>query len=268
MICFKCDSEKFVLRDDAIVEQEFKGETLQVRTPVMACEKCGWQALGPGQLDELRKRTADTYRQQHGLLTSSQIKAKRSSLKMSQRQFADFLRVGEASVKRWETWQVQDASSDELIRVKVEMKQLRATIANEALNIKLKLSSHEMKWLLSELDSYFTIQSPDLQSTLWNSAIAVSAAQPHAGMQLTDFKYQFWDDQTEQAEPCHSLPTTILPSAVSHPIHPRHDGLPPPPPCDKSRISFPTPPLNNFQKEALKKKCPNQNDDSTLAIAA
>jgi hypothetical protein len=40
---------------------------------------------------------------------------------MTQRQFAEFLRVGEASVKRWETWLVQDASSDELIRVKCIM---------------------------------------------------------------------------------------------------------------------------------------------------
>ena len=69
------------------------------------------------QGDELRRRTADAYRRNHRLLTTEQIKAIRRVMGMSQRQFAEFLRVGEASVKRWETWQVQDASSDELIRM-------------------------------------------------------------------------------------------------------------------------------------------------------
>jgi len=117
MICFKCNGEEFAVQT-ALIRQEFRGEQLDVNTPVCVCQACGWQTLGPSQTDELRKRTADAFRQQHGLLTSAEIVSRRKSLAMSQREFADFLRVGEASVKRWETWQVQDASSDELIRVK------------------------------------------------------------------------------------------------------------------------------------------------------
>jgi len=77
--------------------------------------------LADDHLDELGRRTSDAYRERHNLLTSREIKALRMSLNMSQRQFADFLRVGEASVKRWENWKVQDASSDELIRLKCMM---------------------------------------------------------------------------------------------------------------------------------------------------
>lgn len=121
LICLRCNREDFVIKPDAIFEQVFKGETLKVESPGMICQHCGYVALGAGQLDELRKRTADAYRKQHGLLTSAQIKAMRRPLAMTQRQFADFLRVGEASVKRWETWLVQDASSDELMRVKCIM---------------------------------------------------------------------------------------------------------------------------------------------------
>jgi len=119
MICFKCNCEEFAVQT-AIVRQEFRGEQLDVNTPVSVCQACGWQTLGPGQTDELRKRTADAYRQKYGLLTSAEIVSRRKSLEMSQREFADFLRVGEASVKRWETWQVQDDSSDELMRMKCE----------------------------------------------------------------------------------------------------------------------------------------------------
>lgn len=117
MICLKCDNEQFT-PGETEVKQEFRGETLHVRTPVMLCQSCGWHTVGNDQIAELRRRTADAYRKKHNLLTSAQIKAMREALGMSQAAFAKFLRVGEASVKRWETWLVQDASSDELIRVK------------------------------------------------------------------------------------------------------------------------------------------------------
>jgi putative zinc finger/helix-turn-helix YgiT family protein len=118
MICIKCDNEVFADKPNAIIEQEFRGQRLQVKVTASACTQCGWQTLALGQTDELRRLTADAYREKHGLLKSAEIVSRRTRLGMSQREFAAFLRVGEASVKRWETWQVQDASSDELIRVK------------------------------------------------------------------------------------------------------------------------------------------------------
>ncbi|SRR6266542_3963917 len=124
MICVQCENEEFVLKPEAELEQVFRDETLKVIAPVMVCKKCGWITLGPGQLDELRKRTADVYRKRHGLLTSAEIKDCRESLGMKQRDFAEFLNVGEASVKRWETWQVQERSSDELIRLKSQLAQV------------------------------------------------------------------------------------------------------------------------------------------------
>jgi putative zinc finger/helix-turn-helix YgiT family protein len=120
MKCVRCDNDRFVEKQDAVVEQEFRGELLKVHAPAMACAKCGWVTVGLRQLDTLRRCTADAYREKHGLLTSAQIKGCRRLLKMSQREFAAFLGVGEASVKRWETWLVQEKSSDGLIRMKCE----------------------------------------------------------------------------------------------------------------------------------------------------
>jgi putative zinc finger/helix-turn-helix YgiT family protein len=118
MKCLRCDNERFVEKPDAVLEQEFRGELLKVRTPAMACTKCGWTTAALRQLDTLRRLTADAFRDKHGLLTSGQIKKLRCQLEMSQRDFATFLGVGEASVKRWETWLVQEKSSDQLIRIK------------------------------------------------------------------------------------------------------------------------------------------------------
>jgi putative zinc finger/helix-turn-helix YgiT family protein len=118
MICIKCDNETFAEKPDALIEQEFRGEKLNVKTTTMACTQCGWTTLTLKQTDELRRLTADAYRKKHGLLTSGQIKAARKQLNMSQREFAAFLGVGEASVKRWETWLVQEKGNDQLMRLK------------------------------------------------------------------------------------------------------------------------------------------------------
>ena len=120
MNCLRCDNHEFARKENAVIEQEFKGELLTVNATAMACTKCGWVTVALDQLDELRRRTADAYREKHELLTSDQIRAFRKLLRMSQREFAAFLRVGEASVKRWETWLVQEKGNDELIRTKFE----------------------------------------------------------------------------------------------------------------------------------------------------
>ena len=105
---------------DAQTTQSFRGDQLKVITPVTVCRDCGFQFLGKGQLDELRRRTADVYRKKHRLLTSMDIVLRRNALRETQEQFAKRLNVGVASVKRWETWLVQDKRSDELIRDKTD----------------------------------------------------------------------------------------------------------------------------------------------------
>ena len=115
LICLKCEGEKFAAAEGEVV-QEYRGETLSVRTPVMRCAHCAWETLGPGQVDALRVATADAYRHKHGLLTSGQIRAARLACGLSQRAFADALGVGQASVPRWESWQVQEFVYDDAIR--------------------------------------------------------------------------------------------------------------------------------------------------------
>jgi hypothetical protein len=47
---------------------------------------------------------------------------------MSFRAFAAYLKVGEASPKRWEAGLVQDAAMDELIRVKTDLPTARKNV--------------------------------------------------------------------------------------------------------------------------------------------
>jgi putative zinc finger/helix-turn-helix YgiT family protein len=116
MICLRCRNEEFETRHDPLVEQIFRGETFYVPGDVEACQQCGWRAVTDSQADTIVRRTADAFRKKHGLLTSSEIRTLREDLGMSQRAFATFLKVGEASVKRWELGLVQEPVYDERIR--------------------------------------------------------------------------------------------------------------------------------------------------------
>ncbi len=92
------------------------------------CNRCGFQVLTDEQSDAYTVTSADAYREKHGLLTSRELKEIRSRLGMSQRSFAKFLRVGVASVKRWEAGLVQDEAMDELIKVKSDLPTARANV--------------------------------------------------------------------------------------------------------------------------------------------
>ena len=119
MQCLYCENtnfkEKSVRFNPKVREEEVK-----VVVPAFVCTKCKKPLMDSNQMDQLRKVSSDKYREKHGLLTSEQIVAHRKRLSMSQRQFADYLRIGIASIKRWETNAIQDASQDEIIRLKCD----------------------------------------------------------------------------------------------------------------------------------------------------
>lgn len=119
MKCLGCDSENFKEQDNRFTPT-IKGEVVDVISPALVCQKCGMEFTTTEQMNELRKKTADCYRRKHGLLTSHEIINFRVALKMSQVEFANYLNVGEASVKRWETYSVQESVQDEHIRLKCD----------------------------------------------------------------------------------------------------------------------------------------------------
>jgi len=62
MICFKCETEdKFTVRE-CLVQQDYKGITIEIMTPLTVCNLCGFQSGTSGQIDELLKRTKAKYK--------------------------------------------------------------------------------------------------------------------------------------------------------------------------------------------------------------
>jgi transcriptional regulator with XRE-family HTH domain len=83
-------------------------------------------------MGEFALRLSDAYREAHNLLTSSQIKDRRVDLGMSQQQFAQYLGVGVASIKRWELGQIQDEAMNSLIILKTDLAVAEQNVAEIA----------------------------------------------------------------------------------------------------------------------------------------
>jgi putative zinc finger/helix-turn-helix YgiT family protein len=105
-----------------------RGEEIPVRTEAMLCNRCGFHAMTDAQSDAYTIASADVYRTKHGLLNTEELKQIRKCLGMSFRTFARYLRVGEASPKRWEAGLVQDQAMDQLLRLKSDLATARENV--------------------------------------------------------------------------------------------------------------------------------------------
>ncbi len=119
MKCLDCGKTQFIEKKETF-NVDFKGENVTVKSAADVCKNCGFRITDNRQMNELRKAVADKYKENKGLLTSEDIKAYRKKLDMSQTEFAEYLKVGEASIKRWETYFVQDESQNDHIRLKCD----------------------------------------------------------------------------------------------------------------------------------------------------
>jgi len=119
MLCFDCGEGRMKLRDTAITE-EFRGETVTVAIEALVCAKCGYRSIPGDKIGLYGKLLVEAFREKRGLLTGPEIRRRRELLGMSQEAFADWLKVGIASVKRWELGAVQDEAMDELMRLKTD----------------------------------------------------------------------------------------------------------------------------------------------------
>lgn len=119
MRCLSCEGEKFESKNIRF-HPEIKGEEVEVVVPSFVCTRCQTPLMDGQQMNVLRRTAADKYRTHHNLLTSEDIIKYRALLGMSQAAFASYLKVGEASIKRWETYYVQDVVQDDHIRLKCD----------------------------------------------------------------------------------------------------------------------------------------------------
>jgi putative zinc finger/helix-turn-helix YgiT family protein len=118
--CIECADRSELITRLVDIRGERNGEEFIVTVPGYACPTCGFSTVDSTQSGQFTQALSDAYRSKHGLLTSAELKKLRQAREESQSDFATYLGVGLASVKRWECGQVQDKAMDELIRLKTD----------------------------------------------------------------------------------------------------------------------------------------------------
>lgn len=107
-------------RQLAEVDGEVRGENYVVTTPALVCSHCKHVGFEGADVQEHIRKVSDAYRRAHGLLTSDEIRRARKALGMSQKAFAAYMHLGEASIKRWELGAIQDEANDQYLRLKTD----------------------------------------------------------------------------------------------------------------------------------------------------
>ena len=91
---------------------------VDIEYPVNAyvCPSCGLEAGTVTSAGEVQRAMADAYRKKTGLLTGQKIKELRKARSMTQEQLSLAMKVGIASIKRWESGMIQSRSMDNHLR--------------------------------------------------------------------------------------------------------------------------------------------------------
>jgi putative zinc finger/helix-turn-helix YgiT family protein len=97
-------------------ELPFRGKQVKFRAQHYVCPVCGIEADDLGLAAENQKALSDAYRATVRLLTGEQLIERRKELGWTQEDLARSANVGIASIKRWETGQIQTRAMDDALR--------------------------------------------------------------------------------------------------------------------------------------------------------
>lgn len=120
MKCIKCGHamEPEALRT---LYAEVRGERLEVQVAVPQCSHCGRLVLSGRGRRVYHRAASDAYRRKHKLLSSGELDYLRRNLGMTWKQFAEYVPIGIATLKRWLGGEIQSPSLDSLVRLKADL---------------------------------------------------------------------------------------------------------------------------------------------------
>lgn len=118
MFCSICEEEHNVSLVEEEREIEIKGEKIKYKELYYKCDKYQDNNIFmSGDLWNINLiNSIDEYRKKKDLLTSKEIKDIRERYQLTQSEMAYLLNLGEVTITRYETKQIQDASVDNMMR--------------------------------------------------------------------------------------------------------------------------------------------------------
>ena len=119
MKCIKCGHpvESEALRT---ADAELKGEPVSVTVNVPQCRNCGRVVILGKHSRAYHRAVSEAYRRKMGLATMEEIDSLRRRLKMTWPEFASYVLVGIATLKRWKRGEIQTRALDRLVRLQAD----------------------------------------------------------------------------------------------------------------------------------------------------
>lgn len=122
--CEQCEKAKKDGRLTIPMSRKVKGELIELDIDAGLCDEC---SNNPAKLTrELRRLFNDAYRAKHGLVTTYEIKKKRTDFGLNQRDFARLIGLGEITVARYESGFIPSKANSLRIRQLNDLDQLKA----------------------------------------------------------------------------------------------------------------------------------------------
>lgn len=115
-LCLSCMEVHDVMIVEVIEQNIFKNEEVKYTATYEYCSETEEYSETEEMIKLNDLSFKDAYRQKVNLLTSKEIIAIRDSYKVSQKDFSEILGWGQATITRYENYQVQDVAHDDILR--------------------------------------------------------------------------------------------------------------------------------------------------------
>ncbi len=131
----------------------FKGVDIDYPVNCFVCPTCGLEASTLTQAADIQKSMADAYRKKVGLMTGSEITEGRKRKNLSQEKLANLMKIGIASIKRWEAGIIQSKSMNKML-----VQALSGESCGDSLTGNRSLSIPRIKLSLRHLEKFMDMK--------------------------------------------------------------------------------------------------------------
>jgi putative zinc finger/helix-turn-helix YgiT family protein len=128
-ICPNCEAERELRQVDGAEDVSVRGERVRVPMHYLKCLTCQSEFNDPASSYDALNTAFREFRKAHGLLQPEEIRDFRKSLGLSQRELADLLGWGGATLSRYENGALQDAAHDRQLRLAMDPSGLLRLVA-------------------------------------------------------------------------------------------------------------------------------------------
>jgi len=130
--CPVCDETDKLERIKGIQKIPVRGDTISVEVEYYKCAKCGEKFLVPAPQNDPFEKAYRLYRQKNRMLQPEEIRDFRRRYNITQGELANLLRLGGATISRYETGKIQDESHDTLLRLALDPENLYKLVSSSS----------------------------------------------------------------------------------------------------------------------------------------